>query len=519
VTPHILPRHATPSAARDASAEASERSIERERTRLPPRSVSQYLRILAGIHASFAVCGVIFGLSFAPRGVVVGAVAAGALAAGVMALAGWTERLGPEGRAVPVVEALATAGLPAATTVLGLLATDEAMLDFDGALVAATLLVRVALVPSTPARTLVVGGITVAFTTAGILAAIRFGGLTLQPSAPDLAGLFMFVGVMVAVTARVSHVIYGLRLRVRKAEQLGQYTLLEKIGEGGMGTVWRARHAMLRRMTAVKVLHSPNPSAAELVRFEREVQLTARLRHPNTVAVFDFGRSETGSLYYAMEFVEGLSLEALVDRHGPQPAPRVIHILRQVASALVEAHELGLIHRDIKPANILLTSESEPPDRVKVVDFGLVKAVGPALGETKLDVTLASAILGTPSFMAPEMIVAPASVDGRADIYGLGAVAYVLLSGQPVFEGSNLVEICSRHLHDAPRPVRTRAPGVPPALDALITSCLAKDREARPVAAELVIALEALALAHPWTREEARAWWSRAKRSTDDRAP
>jgi serine/threonine-protein kinase len=318
----------------------------------------------------------------------------------------------------------------------------------------------------------------------------------------------MWCTLAVAISAVVSGIIYGLREEVREARQLGQYTLEEKLGEGGMGQVYRARHAMLRRPTAVKLLPPGRAGESALKRFEREVQLTAILTHPNTVQVFDYGRTADGIFYYAMEYMDGLNLDQLVSLHGAQPAGRVVHVLRQVAGALAEAHGIGLIHRDVKPANIILCERGGVPDVAKVFDFGLVRE---AARDGQSSLTGTNVITGTPLFLSPEALQSPESVDARSDLYALGGVAYFLLSGRHVFEGRSVVEICGHHLHTAPAaPSEKLGAPLPAELEALVMSCLEKDATRRPQSArELQDRLDALAPALVWTEEQAREWWAR----------
>ncbi len=309
--------------------------------------------------------------------------------------------------------------------------------------------------------------------------------------------------VAITVASAGSAVIYGLRREVRHARQLGQYTLEEKLGEGGMGVVYKARHAMLRRPTAIKLLKPERMGEAALQRFEREVQLTAGLSHPNTVTVFDYGRTPEGVFYYAMEYLEGLGLGQLVAADGPQPPARAAHILRQVLEALAEAHGVGLVHRDVKPANIILCERGGLSDVAKVVDFGLVKDLE-ADGGTTQDATL----VGTPLYLAPEAIRSPV-VDARADLYSVGAVAYFLLTGRDVFEGRTIIEICGHHLHTAPVPPSERLGRALPAdLEAWVLACLEKDPARRPASAsEAAARLERCGLAGAWSPAEAWAWW------------
>jgi serine/threonine-protein kinase len=377
-----------------------------------------------------------------------------------------------------------------------------------------TLVLRAALVPSTPART---GGLgLVGMTAASAAAAILHRGFetsAFQPL-PPWAYSAIWGALGVASTTTISWVIYGLRLQVRKAMQLGQYALEEKIGEGGMGSVYRARHAMLRRPTAVKVLSDATESAIE--RFEREVQITARLTHPNTIAIYDYGRTPDGAFYYAMEYIEGISLEDLVHTDGPQPAARVVHLLVQACGALEEAHAAGLVHRDIKPANMMLTTRGGVPDVVKVLDFGLVKET---VDRSSPSVTNPNAVLGTPHYMAPESVLDPDAIDARTDLYALGATAFFLLTGQHVFDGANLVEVCSKHVHAPPPAPSSRAKGVPEALDAVVLACLAKKPEDRPKDAKALATMLRGAGAGEWTREDAAAWWATRAPKPRETAP
>jgi serine/threonine-protein kinase len=370
------------------------------------------------------------------------------------------------------------------------------------------LIARAAVVPTSARRTLVVS-------TASTLPAVAFTWMYQswrsagfeEPAYQTIVSL-LWCAVAVAICVVVSRTIYGLRREAREARQLGQYTLEEKVGEGGMGEVYRARHAMLRRPTAVKLLPPGRSGEHALKRFEREVQLTAILTHPNTVQVFDYGRTADGVFYYAMEYMDGLNLDQLVNQHGAQPPGRVVHVLRQVAGALSEAHGIGLIHRDVKPANIILCERGGVPDVAKIFDFGLVRE---ARGDGDASLTAANVIAGTPLFLSPEAIRSSASVDARSDLYALGGVAYFMLTGRHVFEGQSVIEICGHHLHTAPVPPSEKlgAP-VPLELEALVMSCLDKDPDRRPqTARELQDRLDALAPMLMWTEEQAREWWVR----------
>ena len=364
---------------------------------------------------------------------------------------------------------------------------------------------RAVLVPSAPGRTLWIGA---ACTVPAAYAAYAFH-LASKPG--PVAALLVTVAaawgaLAVALSTVASRVIYGLREEVREARRLGQYTLEEKLGQGGMGEVYKARHAMLRRPTAVKLLPPGEGGESRLKRFEREVQLTSRLTHPNTVSIFDYGRTPDGVFYYAMEYLDGISLEDLVADDGPQPPARVVHVLRQVCGSLEEAHAIGLIHRDVKPANVILCERGGVPDVAKVFDFGLVKELEGGEAEA---LTRENVITGTPLYLAPEAILSSDAVDARADIYAVGAVGYFLLTGRPVFDGRTLVEVCGHHLHTTPVPPSQRLGGpLPGGLEEVVLRCLEKDPARRPrTVRELGEALVS-AGAGSWTAEDARAWWA-----------
>ncbi len=383
------------------------------------------------------------------------------------------------------------------------------------------LIARAIYVPSTATRTLVlalvIGLLLLPVAYAGYL---RVDAATLEamkeydPGTIDAARYAWSETVMLAVwwslivflTTAASKVLYGLRREVRQARRLGQYWLEEKIGEGGMGVVYRAAHAMLRRPTAVKLLPPERSSEKDVLRFEREVQLTARLTHPNTVTVFDYGRTSDGVFYYAMELLDGAPLDVAVRAVGPFAPERVLHVLHGVAGALTEAHGIGLIHRDLKPSNIILCERGGVPDVAKVVDFGLVKELG---NQSDVALTQAEALTGTPLYMSPESIREPASMDARSDLYSLGAVGYFLLTGGPVFSGKGVVEVCAHHLHTPPEPPsRRRADPIPGDLETILLDCLAKSPASRPEsAAALCARLESCDGFGTWTSDRAREWW------------
>ena len=383
--------------------------------------------------------------------------------------------------------------------------------------------VRAAVIPSSPRRTILYTAITgiPIIATPTFLAPASQSGFTFRAldsgAFPWMPTALIIVWSIVIFTCTViSRVIYGLRAEVREAKRLGQYVIEEKIGEGGMGEVYRARHGMMRRPTALKLLPVDRARETDLIRFEREVQLTARLTHPNTITIFDYGRTDDGVFYYAMELLDGANLQRIVEVAGPQPEGRVVRILTMACGALAEAHALGLIHRDIKPANIVLCTQGGERDVVKVLDFGLVKQL--AL-DGDASVTVASTLIGTPHYMAPESIRDPESIDARADIYALGAVAYFLLAGSEVFSGKTIVEVCSQHLSQTPVPIAERGVRVSAELESIVRACLQKKPEDRPQSAvELRSRLSACSGIERWDEDKARKWWLEHQRAFADDA-
>ena len=315
----------------------------------------------------------------------------------------------------------------------------------------------------------------------------------------------LFALVLVSMTAVASTSAWALRARMREARRVGQYEVEREIGEGGMSHVYLARHVTLKRPAAVKVLKPHLATDEAVARFRREAQLCSQLTHPNTVEVFDYGTTREGRWYYAMEYLEGVSIDEVVRRSGPMPVARVAHALLQVCGSLAEAHAHGWVHRDVKPQNLLLCARGGRHDVVKVLDFGIVKQVR---NPHTRDITQYSRILGTPLYMAPERLRDPADADARADIYALGAVAWFALAGRAAFEAETEHDIVYRVLNE-PAPLLAEAvPGVPRELEELVQRCLAKDREGRPAGVDEVQAVLArIAREHPWTEGDARAWW------------
>jgi hypothetical protein len=362
-----------------------------------------------------------------------------------------------------------------------------------------------------PPRRMLAGAIVAGATAPGALVLLSAIG-KVQATADAYARFSVHSAVAVLFAYMGARVVYGLGRQVAEARELGSYRLEERLGQGGMGEVWRARHRMLARPAAIKVIQSAgNGQATDEARrrFEREAQVTAGLRSPHTVTLFDFGVSADGAFYYVMELLDGIDLQTLVSRFGPLPAERVVHVLRQVCHSLSEAHAQGVVHRDIKPANILLCRYGEEHDFVKVVDFGLVKALND-LVEPAPGLTRENMVPGTPGYIAPEQALGLPAVDHRIDIYAVGCVAYWLLTGQLVFTGRTPLEVMTHHARTpaAAPSTRTELP-IPAGLDRLVLSCLEKDPHRRPQSARaLAEQLSSTDGDRSWSEERARAWWT-----------
>lgn len=317
-------------------------------------------------------------------------------------------------------------------------------------------------------------------------------------------GLLVLASVgIVLSTVVISRIGSEADAAIAKARRLGQYTLEEKIGEGGMGEVYRARHAMLRRPTAIKLLRGARATERDLARFEQEVQITSQLTHPNTVAIYDYGHTPEGVFYYVMEYLPGVSIERMVELDGPLPPARAIYLLTQICGSLAEAHAAGLVHRDIKPANVIVCERGGLYDVAKVLDFGIARDMQGQATATD------GAVAGTPMFMSPEALRGGRAVDARSDIYSLGATAYFMLCGRNLFEGGSPVEVAAQQLRDMPpTPSERLATPIPADLEALIMRCLSKVPEERPASVEaLAAALADCADAGGWDVRDARSWW------------
>jgi serine/threonine-protein kinase len=378
-------------------------------------------------------------------------------------------------------------------------------------------------IPTRPAKALLATMLSVSSVPL-VIGWMMFSGRTsfqLGPTRFFFGIVFPYI-LIVALAYVGQRVVYALGKEATRAQELGSYRLIERLGKGGMGEVWRATHRLLARPAAIKLLHSSTGDGTEseeaMRRFEREAQVTSQLRSPHTVELWDFGVSGDGRFYYVMELLDGLDLDVLVKRYGPISAERTIFLLRQVCHSLAEAEGYGLVHRDIKPANIFVCRYGGEYDFVKVLDFGIVKVTHAASFDTL--VTQANVLRGTPAFIAPEQVLSSGEIDSRADIYSVGCVAYWLLTGDLVFRGDTAMAVMMHHAHTPPVPVSQRSElPIPPELDRLILACLEKDPARRPQSAkELSRRLAEVPRSTAWTEELAEMWWSRHEPLAHDTA-
>jgi serine/threonine-protein kinase len=359
---------------------------------------------------------------------------------------------------------------------------------------------------------------TAAWTIAAMFVGPIFGAALLRLN-PDMAPIvaqlgaaekwgsnIVFLAICAALAVYGSFLVNGLRVELHEALKFGQYRLIRKLGEGGMGEVFLAEHALLKRPCALKQIKgSANSDPLAKARFEREVQSAARLAHPNSIEIFDYGHTDDGTFYYVMEYLRGMSLADLLHECGPLPAGRVVYLFRQVCAALAEAHGLGMVHRDLKPANVFVAVRGGESDVAKVLDFGLVKLTGDPEAAT---LTADLVVSGTPLFMAPEQATGDNTLDARADLYALGAVMYFALTGRPPFEGRSPFAVMMAHARDPVTPPRAVRPDVPADLERVVLRCLAKRPEDRyPTSTSLGEALAACAGAGEWGPHRAAAWW------------
>jgi serine/threonine-protein kinase len=378
--------------------------------------------------------------------------------------------------------------------------------------VAAWIALCVLVIPNVPWKSIVAAAVSAVMLPCAHLAAARILGYPPMPwnrlAACSLGPLFI-----AGWTPFISVRLYQMREDLSRTLDLGSYHLDKLLGSGGMGEVWAARHRLLRRDAAIKLVLPGMLARASWAerrriqhRFELEAQAMATLRSPHTVAVYDFGLSENGSLYYAMELLDGLDAETLIDQYGAQPAGRVVWLIRQACESLEEAHDSGMVHRDVKPGNLFVCRVGKRTDFVKLLDFGLVKALA---DPERTQVTMQGDTSGTPAFMSPEQVRGE-EIDARADIYGLGCVAYFLLTGTLVFNQPTAMSMAAAHVEQAPEPPSRRAEmAIPESLERIVMACLAKNREDRPQSAtELSALLEACADVSPWSQADANQWWS-----------
>ena len=379
--------------------------------------------------------------------------------------------------------------------------------------VAGWIAVCVMVVPNRPWKCVTAAAVSAAMVPCAHLLAARVLGY--PPMLLNRLAAYSLAAVFIASwTPFISTRLHQMRHDLSRSQDLGSYHLEALLGRGGMGEVWRASHRLLRREAAVKLVRPALLIAADAHerrqiqrRFELEAQAMASLHSPHTAALYDFGLSEDGSLYYVMELLDGLDAESLVSEYGPQPAARVVSILRQACESLDEAHDSGMVHRDVKPGNLFICRLGKRADFVKVLDFGLVKAICNS-GESRL--TAQAGTIGTPAFMSPEQVRGDSDIDARADIYALGCVAYYLLTATLVFHSSTPMAMAMAHMQQTPEPPSKRAEiPIPASLERIVIHCLQKNPEDRPqTAAELAALLQACADVPEWTQADANQWWT-----------
>lgn len=370
------------------------------------------------------------------------------------------------------------------------------------------------LMPTTPRRTLIGSMIAASMGPIAMVFAYLAGRPVLSPGLTLVLYLPNFIWAVIAtLPAKMFHT---MGRQIREARELGSYELVEQLGAGGMGTVWRARHRLLARDAAVKLVKpealgdTDSAAQSQLRRFEREAQATALLQSQHSIRLFDFGTTQDGSFYYVMELLDGRDLESLIKEFGPLPPERAMYLLRQVCHSLAEAHARGMVHRDIKPANIFVCRMGLEFDFVKVLDFGLVQTRRPdpstAVTETLLT---AQQLIGTPAYMAPEVILGRDDVDRRADVYAIGCVAFFLLTGTRVFHDGSQMQVLVDHVHAEPVPPSSRlGRPLPKEVDAFVIDCLRKNPDDRPKdAGELLARIGSYHLASQWSGAHARTWW------------
>lgn len=371
------------------------------------------------------------------------------------------------------------------------------------------------LAPNTPGK-ITIASLAAASTGMIVVLLSRAAGMTsAEMPLYYFAGYFLLTTYICAgIAILISHVVYRFGRRMGRALEIGSYELLKLLGQGGMGEVWLAQHRMLARRAAVKLIRpealGDDPASCSVVmrRFEREARATAALDSYHTITLYDFGLSQEGAFYYVMELLKGFNLDVMVKRFGPMQPERVVYLLRQVCHSLGEAHECGLVHRDVKPANIYVCRLGPEYDFVKVLDFGLVKPLSDR-GKGASDLTAEGVAAGTPAFMAPEMALGKDAIDGRVDIYGVGCVAYWMLTGHRVFEAENALATVVAHVQEKPVPPSQRTElKIPEPLERVVLGCLEKDPANRPASAiELERLLGDSIHGDGWSRERAAEWW------------